>query len=66
MFLVCSYLVYRLHYGCLISKADMSNPNGLLSQIFTELKILLSQRFYLNKDWGCVILREIDFLLKIC
>jgi len=22
--------------------------------------------FYLNKDWGCVILREIDFLLKIC
>ena len=21
---------------------------------------------YLNKDWGCVILREIDFLLKIC
>jgi len=23
-------------------------------------------RFYLNKDWGCVILREIDFLLKIC
>jgi len=23
-------------------------------------------RCYLNKDWGCVILREIDFLLKIC
>jgi len=23
-------------------------------------------RFYLNKDWGCIILREIDFLLKIC
>jgi len=22
--------------------------------------------FYLNKDWGCVILRDIDFLLKIC
>ena len=22
--------------------------------------------FDLNKDWGCVILREIDFLLKIC
>jgi len=21
---------------------------------------------YLNKDWGCVILHEIDFLLKIC
>ena len=21
---------------------------------------------YLNKDWGCAILREIDFLLKIC
>ena len=26
----------------------------------------LSPFFYLNKDWGCVILREIDFLLKIC
>jgi len=25
-----------------------------------------SNKFYLNKDWGCVILREIDFLLKIC
>ena len=24
------------------------------------------QGIYLNKDWGCVILREIDFLLKIC
>ena len=24
------------------------------------------RRFYLNKDWGCVILREIYFLLKIC
>ena len=23
-------------------------------------------KYYLNKDWGCVILREIDFLLKIC
>jgi len=22
--------------------------------------------FYWNKNWGCVILREIDFLLKIC
>ena len=22
--------------------------------------------FCLNKDWGCVIFREIDFLLKIC
>ena len=25
-----------------------------------------ANRIYLNKDWGCVILREIDFLLKIC
>ena len=22
--------------------------------------------FFFNKDWGCVILREIDFQLKIC
>ena len=29
-------------------------------------KFLIAIRFYLNKDWGCVILREIDFLLKIC
>ena len=27
--------------------------------------ILYTILFYLNKDWGCVILREIDFLLKI-
>ena len=27
---------------------------------------LLKYVLYLNKDWGFVILREIDFLLKIC
>ena len=27
---------------------------------------LVLRWFYLNKDWACLILREIDFLLKIC
>ena len=33
---------------------------------FTNFITLQRNRIYLNKDWGCVILREIDFLLKIC
>ena len=31
-----------------------------------HISIQVCIRFYLNKDWGCVLLREIDFLLKIC
>jgi len=27
---------------------------------------VIERKVYLNKDWRCVILREIDFLLKIC
>jgi len=53
------------HDGC---------KQGIDQQIFNRKSISrkithpqsLFHRFYLNKDWGCVILREIDFLLKIC
>ena len=38
------------------------------NRFHVKLRILspYSNRYYLNKDWGCVILCEIDFLLKIC
>jgi len=35
-------------------------------QASSESEVQKESGFYLNKDWGCVILREIDFLLKIC
>ena len=50
-----------------VSKEAISN--FLIGNRFhVKLRILslLFEYFYLNKDWGCVILREIDFLLKIC
>jgi len=45
---------------------------GIDQQIFNRKSISRkithpqSLWFYLNKDWGCVILCEIDFVLKIC
>ena len=36
------------------------------SPVFIPIEWFLFKLFYLNKDWGCVILRESDFLLKIC
>ena len=47
----------------------MGNRESLdhLCKLISMLEIIYCCfRFYLNKDWGCVILREIDFLLKIC
>ena len=42
------------------------NPHSPSKKIFFECRLEdLSNRIYLNKDWRCVILREIDFLLKI-
>ena len=34
--------------------------------VLRNQRFVLGNQFYLNKDWECVILREIDFLLKIC
>jgi len=34
--------------------------------IGNRFHVKLRIKFCLNKDWGCVILCEIDFLLKIC
>ena len=31
-----------------------------------RMRIFTWNRLYLKKDWVCVILRELDFLLKIC
>jgi len=33
---------------------------------FLKFALEFYLEFYLNKDWGCVILREIDFPLKLC
>jgi len=40
----------------------ITHPQSLFKYNFISIEFY----FYLNKDWGCVILREIDFLLKIC
>jgi len=50
-----SIQVCTLHDGC---------KQGIDQQIFNRKSI--SRKISLNKDWGGVILREIDFLLKIC
>ena len=49
--------VCTFHDGC---------KQGIDQQIFNRRSISCKITHQLNKDWGCVILHEIDLLLKIC
>ena len=65
------YLIYFIWINCICSiqiKFEFFRFIILFFSIQIKLYFIWinSIWFYLNKDWGCVILREIDFLLKIC
>jgi len=59
-----SIQVCTFHDGCKQGIDQQNFKRKSISRKITHPQSLLG--FYLNKDWGCVILREIDFLLKIC
>jgi len=49
------------------TKTSLSSCKARINQMLFIVKYVLSTiRFYFNKDWGCVIFREINFLLNIC
>ena len=60
-----SIQVCTFHDGCKQGIDQQIFNRKLISRKITHPQSLFN-RFYLNKDWGCVILREMDFLLKIC
>jgi len=54
----------RFHIKLGILSPYSNRFSSVLIQI--ESSVLIQIKFYLNKDWECIILHEIDFLLKIC
>jgi len=65
---VSKFLVGNRFHVKLRILSPYSNSICKIQIEYTRLYISLIEytRFYLNKDLGCVILREIDFLQKIC
>jgi len=54
-----------MSWSCFGAVASAVRPDAIMIRSASGGSGTLA-RFYLNKDWGCVILRDIDFLLKFC